>query len=113
MGIDCLPYVRGCGRGRAFLVVLARGKLVVMRERTAPNKNPYTVCPKYWEGCFECKYYLGFGYQYFCRAYNLKKFGAEIVEKVVEISPEEEERLVRRWMQERQKSQVKRRSSRR
>ena len=113
MGIDCLPYVRGCGRGRAFLVVLARGKLVVMRARTDPNKNPYTACQKYWRGCFECKYYLGFGYQYFCRAYNLKKFGAEIVEEVVEISPEEEERMVKRWMQERQKSQVKRRSSRR
>ena len=91
------------------MVVLARGKLVVMLD---PN-NPYLKCPKYWRGCFECKYYLGWGYQHFCRAYNLKKFGAEIVEEVVEISPEEEERLVRRWMQERQKSQVKRRSSRR
>lgn len=110
MGINRLPYVRGCGRGRAFLVVLARGKLVV---RTDPN-NPYLKCPKYWEGCFECRHYLGFGYVKFCRAYNLKKFGAEIVEEVVEISPEEEERLVREWMQqEQQKSQVKRRSSRR
>lgn len=110
MGIDRLPCVCGCGRGRAFLVVLEWGKLVVRTDRD----NPYLKCPKYWEGCFECKYYLGFGYAYFCRAYNLKKFGAEIVEEVVEISPEEEERLVRRWMrQEQQKNQAKRRNSRR
>ena len=80
------------------MVVLARGQLVVRLDQN----NPYLKCPKYWRGCFECKYYLGFGYVKFCRAYNMKKFGAEIVEEVIETTPEEEERLVTQWVRKQQ-----------
>ena len=96
-----------------MLVVLERGKMVELKARISKD-NPYVKCPQYWQGCFECKYYLGFGYVKFCRAYNLRKFGKEIVDEVIETTPEEEERLVREWVRKQERErQAKRRSSRR
>ena len=50
--------------------------------------NKYTKCPRYWRGCFDCRWYLGPERAFFCAAYNMRHFdGAAVVE--VEV-PEEE-----------------------
>ena len=94
----------GSGWRRDMLVGMAWGEMVELKARISKD-NPYTQCPKYWQGCFECKYYIGFGYVKFCRAYNLRKFGKEIVEDVIETTPEEEESLVREWVRKQQRQE--------
>ena len=44
----------------------------------------YDKCPRYWRGCFSCRWYLGTEYIMFCRAYNMKKHDSEVVEVEVE-----------------------------
>lgn len=40
----------------------------------------YEKCPRYWRGCFGCRWYLGADYALFCAAYNLRHHGAAVVE---------------------------------
>ena len=46
----------------------------------------YNACPRYPNGCFACRWYLGAEHLFFCRAYNCKAFDSAVVE--VEIKPE-------------------------
>ena len=50
----------------------------------AESGSPYAKCPRYWRGCFGCSWYLGAEHLFFCRAYNRKKFGSDVVEVEVE-----------------------------
>ena len=50
----------------------------------------YEKCPRYWRGCFSCRWYLGPEKLFFCQAYNRKTFGAEIVEVEVKEELEKE-----------------------
>ena len=61
----------------------------------------YDKCPRYWRGCFECKYYLGSEHLYFCKAYNRRIFGQDTVEVEVEMAMPEAPRKPECWWAER------------
>lgn len=46
--------------------------------------SKYDKCPRYWRGCFSCRWYLGPEHVMFCKAYNMKKHGSAVVEVEVE-----------------------------
>ena len=64
----------------------------------AESGSRYSKCPRYWHGCFECSWYMGTDHLFFCRAYNRKKFGSDVVEVEVKV---EEKRQSRCWWADR------------
>lgn len=47
----------------------------------------YEKCPRYWRGCFDCRWYLGPENALFCAAYNMRHYGSPVVE--IEVKEEE------------------------